>query len=58
MWHGCGTSIWLATLRLFQNIDSMLSTYLLADSAYTERYMGLPLPEDNWEGYEMASLTK
>ena len=35
-----------------------LVNIFFADSAYTERYMGMPDTEDNWEGYEMADLTK
>ena len=27
------------------------------DSAYTERFMGLPTPEGNWKGYTEAALT-
>lgn len=29
-----------------------------ADSAYTERYMGLPNVTDNYKGYEEAELIK
>ena len=36
----------------------MNTTVFFSDSAYTEHYMGMPDPEDNWEGYEMADLTK
>ena len=30
----------------------------VSDSAYTERFMGLPTPEDNWQGYQEAALTR
>lgn len=35
-----------------------VSKWQFYDSAYTERYMGMPYPDDNWEGYELADLTK
>lgn len=28
----------------------------IPDSAYTERYMGMPTPEGNWKGYQESSL--
>lgn len=28
------------------------------DSAYTERFMGMPEVEDNWKGYENADVSK
>lgn len=31
---------------------------LLLDSAYTERYMGLPNVTDNYKGYEEADVTR
>ena len=31
---------------------------LSLDSAYTERFMGLPTPDDNWQGYQQAALTR
>ena len=36
----------------------LFTAFFFADSAYTERYMGMPDTRDNWEGYEMADLTK
>merc|ERR1719273_2942069 len=29
----------------------------LYDSAYTERYMGLPGPNGNWKGYDVSDLS-
>ena len=42
----------------------MVSSYLVSnililnysDSAYTERFMGMPTPESNWKGYTDSSL--
>ena len=42
----------------------MVSSYLISDililnysdSAYTERFMGMPTPESNWKGYTDSSL--
>ena len=31
--------------------------YSTIDSAYTERYMGLPGPKGNWKGYEESDLS-
>ena len=39
-------------------INLQYKLLLFLDSAYTERYMGMPGPEENWEGYQMADLTK
>ncbi|XP_066900745.1 venom dipeptidyl peptidase 4 isoform X2 [Halyomorpha halys] len=33
-----------------------VTDWLLYDTLYTERFMGLPTPEDNFVGYEQASL--
>ncbi|XP_073988549.1 dipeptidyl peptidase 4 omega isoform X3 [Rhodnius prolixus] len=33
-----------------------VTDWLLYDTLYTERYMGLPTPDDNYRGYEEASL--
>ena len=30
--------------------------FLFSESAYTERYMGLPLPTENFRGYQKSSL--
>jgi len=35
-----------------------VSKWQFYDSAYTERYMGMPDTDDNWEGYDRADLTK
>lgn len=32
--------------------------FLFLDSAYSERYMGTPQPQDNYMGYEKSSLVK
>ena len=38
-------------------LDSMFPKYVIStDSAYTERYMGLPVPEGNWKGFTESSL--
>ncbi|XP_059616600.1 inactive dipeptidyl peptidase 10 isoform X2 [Phlebotomus argentipes] len=37
---------------------SPVTNWKLYDSAYTERYMGLPNVTDNYKGYEEADLTK
>lgn len=31
---------------------------MILDSAYTERYMGIPNVTDNYKGYEEADLTR
>ena len=36
----------------------MMKMTFVSDSAYTERFMGLPTPEDNWQGYQEAALTR
>ena len=33
------------------------SIYFTKDSAYTERYMGMPGPDGNWKGYENSDLS-
>ncbi|OXA46400.1 Venom dipeptidyl peptidase 4 [Folsomia candida] len=33
-----------------------VSSWLYYDTIYTERYMGLPTVEDNWEGYNQSSV--
>ncbi|KAG8180137.1 hypothetical protein JTE90_028724 [Oedothorax gibbosus] len=35
-----------------------VTSWLYFDSAFTERYMGTPLPQDNYMGYEKSSLVK
>ncbi|XP_055931792.1 inactive dipeptidyl peptidase 10-like isoform X2 [Argiope bruennichi] len=35
-----------------------VTSWLYYDSAFTERYMGTPLPQDNYLGFEKASLVK
>ncbi|KAG8188062.1 hypothetical protein JTE90_009934 [Oedothorax gibbosus] len=35
-----------------------ITNWIYYSSAYTERYMGSPLPQDNLKGYERASLIK
>ena len=32
--------------------------HLVLDSAYTERFMGLPSYNDNWKGYRESDLTE
>ena len=38
--------------QLQMNLENTISP----DSAYTERYMGLPTPEGNWKGFTESSL--
>ena len=57
MWRSRGSGIQVAVLWCVLNF-AMKTTVFFSDSAYTERYMGMPDPEDNWEGYQMADLTK
>ncbi|OXA53843.1 Venom dipeptidyl peptidase 4 [Folsomia candida] len=33
-----------------------VSSWLYYDTIYTEGYIGLPTPEDNWEGYNQSSV--
>ncbi|GFU47836.1 inactive dipeptidyl peptidase 10 [Nephila pilipes] len=35
-----------------------VTSWLYYDSAFTERYMGTPLPQDNYLGFEKSSLVK
>ena len=35
-----------------------VSSWIYYDSIYTERYMGLPSPNDNLAGYNNADVTK
>eukprot|EP00095_Tigriopus_kingsejongensis_P009977 maker-scaffold17_size721972-snap-gene-5.18 protein:Tk09977 transcript:maker-scaffold17_size721972-snap-gene-5.18-mRNA-1 annotation:"hypothetical protein DAPPUDRAFT_307138" len=35
-----------------------VTSWIYYDSIYTERYMGLPTPTDNWEGYNNADTTQ
>ncbi|GFY75877.1 venom dipeptidyl peptidase 4 [Trichonephila inaurata madagascariensis] len=35
-----------------------VTSWLYYDSVYTERYMGTPLPQDNYLGFEKSSLVK
>ena len=37
-------------------INLCISYYTFSESAYTERYMGLPLPSENFRGYQKTSL--
>ena len=34
----------------------IIMVFVISDSAYTERYMGLPNADGNWKGYESADL--
>ena len=46
------------TLVFSATIDSVSTQpLLLSDSAYTERYMGLPGPNGNWKGYDVSDLS-
>ena len=56
MWRSCGPGIQVAVLWCVLNFV-MNTIVLSSDSAYTERYMGMPDPEDNWEVYDVADLT-
>ena len=47
-WHHYGQSV---------IIHPCILTQLSLDSAYTERFMGMPTPESNWKGYTESSLT-
>ena len=40
----------------FQNHATFIS-FFFTDSAYTERYMGLPGPDGNWKGYDLSDLS-
>lgn len=44
----------------FYNIayDDRIYLFVISDSIYTERFMGLPTTEDNLLGYEQAQLLK
>jgi len=47
------------TARLFPAYSVVLKrsrNYLIADSIYTERFMGLPTVADNMQGYEQGQL--
>ncbi|XP_054706739.1 inactive dipeptidyl peptidase 10-like [Uloborus diversus] len=37
---------------------SPITSWIYYDTTYTERYMGMPLPQDNCRGYEQASLMR
>ena len=47
-WHQYGQSV---------IIHPCILTQLCSDSAYTERFMGMPTPESNWKGFTESSLT-
>ena len=47
--------IYLNGKIVFQNHATFLSFF--TDSAYTERYMGLPGPDGNWKGYDLSDLS-
>ena len=47
-WHHYGQSV---------IIDPYIITQISSDSAYTERFMGMPTPESNWAWFTDSSLT-
>ena len=44
------------TFLVLINRDIQFLYFFLPESAYTERYMGLPLPTENFRGYQKSSL--
>lgn len=40
----------------YWNQHSICISEFLSDTIYTEGYIGLPTPEDNWEGYNQSSV--
>ena len=58
----CGISV--APVTQWQNYGKYLlhapisnMSQFPPDSAYTERFMGMPTPESNWKGFTESSLT-
>ena len=39
-------------------LDRSSINFMVSDSIYTERYMGLPTPEDNQQGYNESDVTR
>lgn len=62
MRNQCCTCHKLETLWCVKIILDFLSifsfNFVLLDSTYTERYMGLPNLTDNYQGYNEGDLTK
>ena len=50
--------IYYGQSAILHNISIYYYIFFIADTIYTERYMGLPSPEDNEEGYEVPILYK
>ena len=50
----CGSNFYESDI--IRIVNKILFLFLFSESAYTERYMGLPLPTENFRGYQKSSL--